>query len=70
MNSTLTIDCDSCIGRDTGACSDCVVSFLLEREPDDAVVIDAEEARTLRLLERAGLLPSLRFEERVASQAG
>jgi hypothetical protein len=62
----LTIDCDCCSLRDTGACDDCVVSFLLEREPDDAVVIDADEARAMRMLERAGLVPTLRF----STQAG
>jgi hypothetical protein len=60
----LTIDCERCSVRDTGACDDCVVSFLLEREPDDAVVIDADEARAMRMLERAGLVPSLRFDSR------
>ena len=60
----LTIDCDCCALRDTAACDDCVVSFLLEREPDDAVVIDAEEARAMRMLERAGLVPTLRFSTR------
>ena len=41
----LTIDCDHCALQATDACSDCVVSFLLDREPDDAVVIDADDAR-------------------------
>ncbi len=63
--ATLIIDCDRCALRDSDACEDCVVSFLLEREPDDAVVIDADEVRAMRMLERAGLLPSLRFEDRV-----
>ena len=45
-------------------CDDCVVSFLLEREPEDAVVIDADEARAMRMLERAGLVPTLRFNSR------
>ena len=62
----LTIDCDCCTLRNTDACDDCVVSFLLEREPDDAVVIDADEARAMRMLERAGLVPTLRF----STQAG
>jgi hypothetical protein len=62
----LTIDCDCCALRNTDACDDCVVSFLLDREPDDAVVIDADEARAMRMLERAGLLPTLRF----STQAG
>jgi hypothetical protein len=57
----LTIDCDCCQLRETNACDDCVVSFLLGREPDDAVVIDADEARAMRMLERAGLVPTLRF---------
>ncbi len=57
----LTIDCECCALKETSACEDCVVTFLLEREPDDAVVIDADEARAMRMLERAGLLPSLRY---------
>ena len=60
----LTIDCDCCALRNTNACDDCVVSFLLEREPDDAVVIDADEARAMRLLEHTGLVPTLRFRTR------
>ena len=60
----VTIDCDCCTLQGTSACDDCVVSFLLEREPDDAVVIDADEARAIRMLEQAGLVPSLRFSSR------
>jgi hypothetical protein len=60
----LTIDCDCCTLRGTTACDDCVVSFLLDREPEDAVVIDADEARAMRMLERAGLVPTLRFNSR------
>ena len=57
----LTIDCECCTLQGTDACDDCVVTFLLGREPDDAIVIDADEARAMRMLESAGLLPSLRF---------
>ena len=64
VESTVTIDCDCCALRNTNACDDCVVSFLLEREPEDAVVIDADEARAMRMLERAGLVPTLRFSSR------
>ncbi len=62
--STFTIDCEQCRLQNSDACDDCVVSFLLDHEPDDAVVIDADEARAMRMLERAGLVPSLRFSER------
>lgn len=61
---TVTIDCDRCALRDTDACDDCLVTFLLDRDPDDAVVIDAAEERAVRMLERAGLVPGLRFTSR------
>jgi len=60
----IIIDCDRCALNKTEACDDCVVSFLLGREPDDAVVIDADEARAMRLLGHAGLVPVLRFSDR------
>jgi hypothetical protein len=49
----------------TSACDDCVVTFICDREPDDAVVIDADEARAVRLLSQAGLLPRLRYSRHV-----
>jgi hypothetical protein len=60
----ITIDCDECTLQHTSACEGCLVTFLLDREPGDAVVIDAAEARAVRLLERAGLVPNLRFDAR------
>ncbi len=59
----IVIDCDSCIRRDTPTCNDCVVTFLCSREPDEAVVIDVTEARALRLLGDAGLVPHLRHRQ-------
>lgn len=56
----LVIDCDDCIGPTVGACDDCVVTFLCDREPDDALVIDVAEARALRMLADADLAPQLR----------
>ena len=48
----------------TAACDDCVVTFIIGREPNDALVIDAEEERAVRLLSNAGLLPALRHQRR------
>lgn len=62
--TTITIDCDRCTLQHTSACEGCLVTFLLDREPGDAVVIDAAEARAVRLLEQAGLVPNLRFDAR------
>jgi hypothetical protein len=50
--------------RHTDACDDCVVTFICDREPGDAVVIDATEARAVRLLSQAGLVPGLRHTRR------
>lgn len=57
---TLTISCDECVMKDTDACAGCVVTFICDREPDDAVVIDVAEERALRMLGRSGLVPPLR----------
>ncbi len=49
---------------ETAACEDCVVSFVVSREPGDAVIIDVAEARAVRMLARAGLVPELRHRPR------
>ena len=59
-----TIDCGDCVMAGTTACDDCVVSFILRREPGEALVIDAEEERALRLLQGGGLVPELRHAPR------
>lgn len=63
---TLRIDCADCAVRCTAACDDCVVSFIVNRDPGDALVVDVAEARAVRLLTDAGLLPGLRHERRAA----
>ena len=62
-----TIDCGDCVMADTSACDECVVTFIVNREPGDAVVVDAEEERDLRALGEAGLVPRLRH---VSKRAG
>jgi hypothetical protein len=64
--NTLTISCDDCTMRGTSACDGCVVSFICGRDPEDAIVIDVEEERALRLLGRSGLVPPLRHRRGVA----
>jgi hypothetical protein len=65
-NQSLTIDCGECVMAATPACDDCIVSFIVGREPGDAVVVDAEEERALRTLSQGGLVPRLRHEARPA----
>ena len=59
----MLIDCEGCPVRHI-ACDDCIVTFLVNREPDDAVVIDVAEVRAVRLLADAGLVPELRHVPR------
>ena len=66
MSPSLTISCDECVMQDTPVCADCVVTFICNREPDEAVVVDVEELRSLRLLADAGLVPALRHTRRAA----
>jgi hypothetical protein len=62
-SKTISISCGDCTLRGTSACDDCLVTFVLGRDPDDAVVVDAAEARALRLLSGAGLVPALRHSD-------
>lgn len=56
----MEINCDDCVMKHTNACDDCVVSFIVGRQPGDAIVIDVEEERAVRMLADAGLVPELR----------
>lgn len=60
----LTIDCGTCRMQQTAACEDCVVTFLVSRQDDDAVVVDVAEFAALRRLGGAGLVPGLRYDRR------
>ena len=56
----IVIDCQTCVVRDTDACSDCMVTYLCRDEPRSAVVFDLAEWRAVRVLSDAGLVPTLR----------
>ena len=60
----MRIDCDECVMQHTSACDDCVVTFIVGREPADAIVIDLDEQRAVRSLQAAGLVPGLRYRAR------
>lgn len=63
---SVVIDCAECRHRDTPVCDDCVVSFIVGRRPDDAIVVDADEVRAVRLLAQAGLVPEVRHSKQVS----
>ena len=61
----LNIDCDTCVMAGTDACDDCIVTFIVNRPARDAVVVDADQARVLRLMEGAGLVPGSCYSKAV-----
>ncbi len=67
-DQAFSIDCNECVMQHTSVCGDCVVSFVVSRSPGDALILDVSEARAVRLLTNAGLLPRLRHEERVSGE--
>ncbi|MCU1453146.1 MAG: hypothetical protein JWN46_1292 [Acidimicrobiales bacterium] len=60
----LCIDCDTCAMQHTVACDDCLVTFLCEVDHGEPIVVDLVEARAMRLLGDAGLVPRLRHVRR------
>jgi hypothetical protein len=61
---SMTIDCDECVMQRSPACAECLVTVICDAQPGRAVVIDAAEARAVRLLGRSGLVPPLRHRAR------
>ena len=61
----MRIDCGECVMQDTEVCADCVVTFVVNREPGEPVVIDVAEERAMRMLGGAGLVPRLRLVPKV-----
>jgi hypothetical protein len=63
----MLISCDDCRMQGTDACSDCVVTYILDK-PDGAVVFDAAQERAIREMSRAGLLPDVRWQARAEDE--
>lgn len=57
----VSISCDDCSMQCTAACDDCVVTFLVGQDDDESLVLDLDQARVVRLLGSAGLVPDLKF---------
>ncbi len=64
-----TIDCSTCLRNRSPACDDCVVMFITDRDPDEAIVVDAAEFAALRRLSAAGLIPDLAHGEVLSGDA-
>ena len=54
------IDCADCAMQHTDACSDCIVTYLLDR-PEGAIVFDVAEERAIRALQTGGHIADTRF---------
>lgn len=54
----MLVDCEQCAMRDTSACDDCVVTFLLGGGPVD---LSEKESEAINNLAEHGLVPRLRL---------
>jgi hypothetical protein len=66
---SIIISCDTCCMRATATCADCVVTHVLNPATAGSVDLDLDldldddEMRVVRLLVRAGMMPTLRHSE-------
>ena len=56
----LVVSCDTCTMRRSPACEDCLVTFLCGGATETAVIFDFHEQRAVKLLAKAGMVPTLR----------
>ena len=61
--ASIVISCDTCCMRATATCADCVVTHVLSPASVESVEFDDDEMRVVRLLVRAGMVPTLRHSE-------
>ena len=54
----MIIDCEQCAMRDTSACNDCVVTFLIGQKPVD---LTDRQSEAMDNLAAEGLVPKLRL---------
>lgn len=56
----LIISCTTCAMHESSACGDCLVTFLCGGATETAVIFDIHEQRAVKLLAKAGMVPTLR----------
>ncbi len=61
---SLVVDCDTCVMANSDVCGDCLVTFICDRRPDEAVIISLDEMRAMRALSAGGLVPGLKHQAR------
>jgi len=57
------ISCDDCALRETSACGDCVVTFVLKNDASRPIRFSSPELRAVSMLADAGLVPSLKHRQ-------
>ena len=56
----MLVDCDECVMQHTDACSDCVVSAILQIQPGP-LDLEEPEVTALESMAELGLVPNLRL---------
>ncbi len=63
----LSISCHQCVRRGTPDCADCLVTFVLDDEPE-VLVMSERDAEVIDLFTAEGLLPPLKYRPSATSQ--
>lgn len=56
----LSISCHECVRRGTPDCADCLVTFVLDDEPE-VLVMSERDAEVIQMFTAEGLLPPLKY---------
>ena len=56
----LSIDCELCPLANTDSCDDCLVTFICDRDPKEAIIVSLDEWKSMKSMTKVGLLPELR----------
>jgi hypothetical protein len=60
----MIIDCTQCESYRSSHCDDCFVMAVLNRKPEEPLVIEDRQQPAIARLQEAGLAPVLRFKRR------
>jgi hypothetical protein len=63
----LSISCHECVRRGTPDCADCLVTFVLDDEPE-VLVMSGRDAEVISLFTAEGLLPPLKYRSSAPSK--
>jgi hypothetical protein len=57
--SSISVSCDTCVMYQSAHCADCLLTHIVAPAPKEVIHLDHDELRAMKLLARAGMVPTL-----------